>query len=259
MSSRSITELPPTTPASVSAALNMISKKFLKRMVYMTFDDVIALGIRGTLNEKTAEYRSGTKKHHFSLAYRIKRGKIIRSRRSGSPLTVRRLRYILLVIILASLIVLAATACAAILAIGRYSFDVKKEYSRLYIENVSSDKTKIEVYYGLPEEDGWVMDDGYFADDETTVIGYTYNDKFVIFGQSTINEDMGNINTENTSVEPITMYEKNDGFFIDHGGNECYLAWIYDGYYFDICGNITKDEAVELAYSTKIINLEKNM
>ncbi|MCM1277100.1 MAG: hypothetical protein NC299_17360, partial [Lachnospiraceae bacterium] len=40
----------------------------------------------------------------------------------------------------------------------------KKEYSKMFIESLSSDKTKIEEYYGLPVEDGWEVTD-FYADD----------------------------------------------------------------------------------------------
>ena len=39
----------------------------------MTFDNLIAQGIRDTLKERCAEYQMTGKKHRFSLAYRIKR------------------------------------------------------------------------------------------------------------------------------------------------------------------------------------------
>lgn len=64
---------------------------------------------------------------------------------------------------------------------------------------------------------------------------------------------MGNVNTEKAVVEPMSLYEENDGFFVDFGGGECALYWIYDGYLFDLGGNITKNEAINLAYSIKII------
>lgn len=61
------------------------------------------------------------------------------------------------------------------------------------------------------------------------------------------------IDTENTVVEPMALYEENDGFFIKHQNGSCSLYWLYNGYLFDLGGNITKKEAIDLALSTKTI------
>ena len=66
---------------------------------------------------------------------------------------------------------------------------------------------------------------------------------------------MGNINTEDAVVESMSLYEENDGFFIAFKGGDCGLYWIYDGYFLRLHGDFTKNEAVNLAYSIKIINL----
>ncbi len=78
--------------------------------------------------------------------------------------------------------------------------------------------------------------------------------KKVTFGQRIITEGtIGNINTENTVIESMTLYEKNDVFFIRHQSGSCSLYWLYDGYLFDLGGNIAQNEAMNLALSTKII------
>ena len=51
----------------------------------MTFDDLIAQGIRDTLDERCAEYCPNGKKHHFSIAYKILREIIIRFRVKKIP------------------------------------------------------------------------------------------------------------------------------------------------------------------------------
>ena len=119
--------------------------------------------------------------------------------------------------------------------------------------NLSSDKTRIEEYYGLPEEDGWKIIDISISD-ITTMISYTHGDTTVIFEQDVIRNNMGNMNTENAIVVPMAVYEENDGFFIALNGGEYFmLYWIYDGYLLSILGNLNKDELLNLAYSTKIV------
>ena len=60
----------------------------------MTFDELIAQGIRDTLEERCAEYYPVGKKHHFSLAYKIGRLYIIYFRTKGKPLSFRSIKII---------------------------------------------------------------------------------------------------------------------------------------------------------------------
>ena len=61
----------------------------------MTFDELIAQGIRETLDERCAEYCPVGKKHRFSLAYKIGRLYIIYFRTKGKPLSVGSIKIIL--------------------------------------------------------------------------------------------------------------------------------------------------------------------
>ena len=56
----------------------------------MTFDELIAQGIRDILEEECAEYRQDSKKHRFSLIYKINRAIIIRFRVKRIPLPIKR-------------------------------------------------------------------------------------------------------------------------------------------------------------------------
>ncbi len=62
------------------------------------------------------------------------------------------------------------------------------------------------------------------------------------------------MNTENAVVEPMSIYEENDGFFIEFQNGDCGLWWIYDGYLLSLTGNLDKSGLLNLAYSTKIQN-----
>ncbi len=227
----------------------------------MTFDEMLKQAFDETAEERAAQMLTVEKKHRFSLAYRLWEHKILRDLRRNHydrHWTLRKAKRVVAGIIAASSLLLGVTVYAAIAVIGRYSFDTKPDYSKLLIENHPSDKTAIEEYYGLPEKDGWELV-SYDILVYSTMLNYKCGDKMVSFRQNIIMEgSMGNINTENTVVEPMFIYEENDGFIIIHQSGTCSLYWIYDGYLFTLGGNITKNEAVDLAHSTKIVDLVKN-
>lgn len=222
----------------------------------MNIDDMIAKALKEEFEERVEQCSADTKKHRFSLSYRLWERKMLRDLnrdRVNTHWTLKKARTVVASCITAAFVLVGGTVFAAV-NIGRYSFDTKPEYSKLFIDNLSSDKTSIEEYYGLPEEDGWEIIDWY-ADEIGTSIIYESGDERVIFHQDIIDGNMGHINTEDTVVEPMSLYEENDGFFIAFKGGGCGLYWIYDGYFLRLLGNFTKNEAVDLAYSTKIINL----
>lgn len=223
----------------------------------MTFDEKLALALRDTAEERSRQMSVVTKKHRFSLSYRLwkyKTLKDLRKRRYDSRWTLHKARRIVISALAVAIVLFATTACAVVgLTFGRFSFDDKREYSELFMANLSSDKTCIEEYYGLPEEDGWQLVD-YSTTETQTLLIYRCGEKSVSFCQDVIRENMGNINTENTVVEPMSLYEENDAFFIAFQGGNCGLWWTYDGYLLHIVGNIAKDEATNLAHSTKIVD-----
>lgn len=222
----------------------------------MNIDDMIAKALKEEFEERVEQCSADTKKHRFSLSYRLWERKMLRDLshdRVTARWTLKRARTAVVSCIAAVFVLIGATVYAAV-NMGRYFFDIKSDYSKLFIENLSSDKTSIEEYYGLPEEDGWKIVDRY-TDETGTVLEYENVDKKVTFRQDIIDGNMGQINTEDAVVEPMSLFEENDGFFIAFKGGGCGLYWIYEGYLFRILGNITKNEAVILAYSTKIIIL----
>ena len=93
----------------------------------MTFDELIAQGIRETLDEKCAECRTDGKKHHFSLAYKIARRNTIISARKRKPLSIRRIRYILLAILF---VLFALLGFSLWRHFGGFSFKVFKDIKR---------------------------------------------------------------------------------------------------------------------------------
>lgn len=222
----------------------------------MNIDNMIAKALKEEFEERVEQYSRDTKKHRFSLSYRLWERKTLRDLNRNKVTacrTLKKTRIAFASCVAAVFVLVGATVYAAV-NMGRYFFDDKPDYSKLFIENLSSDKTSIEEYYGLPEEDGWKIVDTY-ANETQLLINYEHEDKNVIFCQRVIIGYIGNVNTENAVVEPISIHEDNDGFFIEHQSGTCSLYWIYEGYLFDIGGNITKSEAINLAYSTKVINL----
>lgn len=191
----------------------------------MTFDEKLAQALGETFDERMARRMTVSKKHRFSLAYKLweyKTLKNIRKNRYDKRWTLRRARCVVAVMIIVSSLLIGVTAYAVSAAIGRYSFDTKPDYSKLFIEEISSDKTYIAEYYGLPEDNGWEITD-FYADETETIINYKCNEKRVTFSQNVIRGNMGNINTENAEVEPISIYEENNGFLIDYGENSVSL------------------------------------
>ncbi len=226
----------------------------------MTFDEKLKQALAENHNERISRSTAVEKKHRFSLAYKLWERKILRDLRSNrldNRWTLHKARRIVTALTVIAAIVLSLTACAVVnLATGRFSFDDKRDYSKLFIDSLSSDKTQIEEYYGLPEKDGWVIGD-FYADDYGTTISYSRSDKSVTFSQRTIHKAAITVNTENAVVEPMFINEENDGFFIEFQNSDCGLWWIYDGYLFSVTGNLDKDELANLAHSTKIQNFLK--
>lgn len=222
----------------------------------MTFEEKMAQAFKETFDERSERLMKVEKKHRFSLAYRLWERKTIRDlrrNRRDEHWTLKRARYIVAAMTVAISLSIGGTAYAAVVMIGRYGFEDKIEYSKLLIENHPSDKTSFEEYYGLPEEDDWELTNSYIGK-SFTLLNYECGEIKVTFCQNIILDgNMGYINTENTVVEPMSLYEENDGFFIRHQGGSCSLYWLYNGYLFELNGDITKNEAINLALSAKIV------
>lgn len=234
----------------------------------MTFDEKLKQALAEVSEQRLNERYTDVKKHRFSLSYRISKRKTLKQLKkreneiSAHPLNVpkpRKIRAALMAAVI-SAIILGVGTYAVTNIIGRFNFNRKPEYSRLNIAAENSDRTYIEDYYGLPEEDGWEID-YYFADEESSMIAYKEKDGMLItVCQNTV--EGGNnyhIDTENTMPQAVTLYEEDDGFYIEHQFGGVSLYYIYDGYLFSISGNIDKNEALNLAYSLKKINFEKNL
>lgn len=223
----------------------------------MNIDEIIATALAEEFEERVEQYCADTKKHRFSLAYRLweyKTLRDLRKNRHNNRWTLRKARHVVAAAIIAASLLIGTTVYAAVV-IGRYSFETKPDHSKLFIENLSSDKTSFEEYYGLPEEDGWEIIDRYI-DDTELLVNYRNGEKKVTFGQNIIHEgNMDNINTEIADPEPVSLYEENDGFILSFREDWCGIFWIYEGYLLSLDGNITKDEAINLALSTKNIDL----
>lgn len=219
----------------------------------MNIDEIIVEAFKEEFEERVEQCARDKKEHRFSLSYRLWERKMLRDidrGRVNSRYTVKRARVAVVSFITAAFVLVGVTVYAAV-SFGRFSLDTKPEYSKLFIKNLYSDKTSIEEYYELPEEDGWKINEKYVSD-ILVLINYDNEEKNVIFSQRVISHYNGNVDTENAAVEPISLFKDNDGIFIKHQSGSCSLYWIYDGYLFDIGGDIDKNEAINLAYSTKI-------
>ena len=213
----------------------------------MTFDELIAQAIRETLDERCAEFHTDGKKHHFSLAYKIARRRTIISARKRKPLSIRRIRYILLAILF---VLFALLGFSLWRTLGGYSFNVFKDHSKVYFNGVKL-KPKIEEIYGLPEEY------------EILSINISKRDvysRYVVGGEIVIlNQDLtlfvDNANTEDYGVECLTI-NGNDGYYINMFDGTYDMVWIMDGYCFSLWGKIDKNTAIFLVESLKIRNFD---
>ncbi len=223
----------------------------------MTFDEKLTQALGEMFEERVEQSLSDKSKHRFSLAYRLWERKTLRDLRRGrcnERWTLKKARYAVAAMITALSLLIGGTAFAAIALIGRYGFVNKVDYSKVLIEAHPSDKTAIEEYYGLPQEGEWELTDSYTGK-SFTFLSYERGDIKISFTQEVIQaETMGNISTDRAKVEMVSLYEENDGFLLDFGKDGILLYWIYDGYLFKLSGNINKTKAINLAYSTKIID-----
>lgn len=214
--------------------------------------------LKQALAENHDRRMNAEKEHKFSLVYRIWERRALKNLRNGRPVptwSLRKIRRVVNAAFCAAAVTFVLTAGAIVgTTIGRFSLNDKRDYSELFMSSLSSDKTCFEEYYGLPEEDGWVIV-SQDSNDITIFANYEKDDKKISFRQMIITENMGNVNTENAVVEPMSLYEENDGFFIAlQGGSDSVLYWTYNGYLLNISGNLNKEGLLNLAHSTKIID-----
>ncbi len=227
----------------------------------MTFDEKLEQAFKETSDERTERLMEVEKNHKFSLAYKIWEYKTLRDLRRGrsdnhwSLQKVKKATTIMLVVF--SFLILSGTAFAAVVIFGRYGFEDKVECTKVILERHSSDKTNFEEYYGLPEEEGWELKHSAIGE-IGTMLDYTKGDKKVCFCQRIIVDGVNSyVNTEKASVVMLALYSEDDGFIMEFPDNATLLFWIYDGYLFELVGNLDKDSMINLAYSTKIVDFKK--
>lgn len=219
----------------------------------MTFEEKLAQAFRESFDERMERRMTVEKEHKFSLAYRLWEWQTIRSlrkKRYNKHWTLRRARCVIMAAVIGCSLLLGVTAYAVGSAIVRYAVDAEPFYSRLFVGNLSSDKTSLEEYYEL-SADGWEAVERH-TDDTGTFTKYKCGEKEMMFSQNVIWGNSLNFSTQNTVMETVSVYEENDGFFIAFKNRkECGLYWIYDGYLFILFGDLDKTEAVNYAHSTK--------
>lgn len=223
----------------------------------MNFNEKLKQALAENHDSRTNE----EKEHKFSLAYRIWERRALKNLRNDRQIpawSLRQIRRVVTAVICTVAVTFVLSAGAIVgTTIGRFSFNDKRDYSELFMASLSSDKTCFEEYYGLPEDDGWAII-SQDSNDITVFTNYERGDKKITLEQTIITGNMGTVNTENAVVEKMSLYEEDDGFFIAlQGGSDCILYWTYNGYLLSVSGNLDKDELLELAYSTKIVDFQK--
>lgn len=227
----------------------------------MTFDEIMKQALSETIDDRLEQMQTVTPKPKFSLSYRLWERKTLRDLqrdRRKEHWTLKRARYIVVAMMVLLSLLIGGTAYAAVVLIGRFGFEDRVDYSKMLIEAHPSDKTVIEEYYGLSEDDGWELTDYDISESWSTLV-YQRGETKVSFDQMIIHEgNMGYINTEKADVEMLSLYSENDGFVLEFRNDWSSIFWIHEGYLLEIDGNIDKKEAIDLAHSTKIIELPKN-
>ena len=225
----------------------------------MTFDEIMKQALSETIDDRLEQMQTVTPKPKFSLSYRLWERKTLRDLqrdRRNEHWTLKRARYIVVAMMVLLSLLIGGTAYAAVVLNGRFGFEDRVDYSKMLIETHPSDKTVIEEYYGLPEDDGWELVE-HNAVNYSSTSNYRRGDIKITFLQETIHSGtMGNISTDRAEVEWLSLYEENDGFVLEFDDTSL-IYWIYDGYLLGIFGNIDKNEAIKLVYSTKIVEFTK--
>ena len=216
----------------------------------MKLDDLIYDGIENTLDERLSQYSADLKKHHFSAFYKIRRHQTIRSvslgQKAPRKLSVRRMRYVLLAVILAAFLL---TGFSVWYSVGRFTFNVHSDHSVTYLSRTSDDKTKIESKYGLPYETGFSLTERQ-SDDVDVISIYLSGEEKVTLWQTIIG-DVHNFNTEYGTPEEVNINGCNGAFILENNG-ECGVVWTMDGYLFTLNGNIDKMSLLNLAKATNV-------
>lgn len=226
----------------------------------MKFEDKLAQAFKETLDERTEKLMKVEKKHLFSLAYRLWERKMLRDLRRNrvdKRWSLKRARYAAAAMITAFALLIGGSAYAAIIISSRFAFEDTVDYTRLLVEKHPSDKTTFEEYYGLPQEDDWEITYADLEHFNTQLrLKYKRGDSMVIFLQKLVHEgNMEQFYDKNADVEILSLYSDTDGFLIKPEKGDASICWVYDGYFFRIVGDFDKEEAINLAYSTKIIEI----
>ena len=149
----------------------------------MTVEEKLVQALKETFDEQTERIMKIVKPHRFSLAYRLWEHKTLRDLRRNridKRWTLKKARYVIAALTVAASLLIGGTAYAAIA--GRFGFKDKVDYSKVLMETHPSDKTVIEEYYGLPEEDGWELTNCEI-DVFGTMLGYQCGDTKISFSQ----------------------------------------------------------------------------
>lgn len=226
----------------------------------MKFEDKLSQAFKETLDERTERLMKVEKKHRFSLSYKMWERKMLRDLRRNrvdKRWTLRKARYAVTAMFAAFALLIGGTTYAAISMTGRFSFKDTVDYAKLLVEKYPSDKTTFEEYYGLPQEDGWEITYADLEHSKTQLrLKYKRGDSIVIFLQKLVHEgNMGQFYDKNADVEILSLYSDTDGFLIKPEKGDASICWVYDGYFFRIVGDFDKEEAINLAYSTKNIEI----
>ena len=133
--------------------------------------------------------------------------------------------------------------------INGFFFETHPTYSTVRLEEAKNAKDAIYERYCLSETEELVFlsED---VSDIVCIIDYTYKGSIITFEQRSALYQV-NLDTERRVVEPVDVDEF-QGFYIGTDTDNSILEWYQDGYTFTIYGKLHKEDALNLAFGTKI-------
>ena len=190
--------------------------------------------------------------HKFSLSFQRREKAALKAYRRSQknrmefsytpPKMHTKMKYVWLAIILAALTVLTGSFLVWY-HISGFTFKREQTNSTVYMDDIENQKTEIKEIYRIPDSMGYVLVNQGITDLSVVSVYESDGKRFTLI-QGLADQNFY-IDTEGQHIESLKIKD-NNGYCIELDG-EIMLAWLYDGYVFNIVGNIDQRTAIDLA------------
>lgn len=216
----------------------------------------LKVAFESTLTERIINSVPDMPDHIFSERFEKKMKYIIRHKSTGKVIRIPRGKFIKYIVV--------AILCAAITAC---SIEPLREFFKKFFIEIFDTHTLVQSndYADTPESITEIYEitnipQGFELTYKTQISDisfyvtteYRKMNEYVTFTQYVKSEYTVNVNTENYPMEYISI-NNSDGYIIEFDNNECYITWDNGDYVFSICGNITKEQLIEISSSVQKI------